>query len=96
MTSASQRFARWLLTVQDRVQSETFPLSQQLLSQMLGVHRQRVSAAAGQLQRAGLIRYSRGHMTLLDREGLEAATCECYWIIRTPFERLLSSEHIVV
>jgi hypothetical protein len=84
-----QRFARWLLMVQDRVQTANFPLSQHYLAQMLGVHRQRVSAVAGELRRAGFIHYSRGQMTLLDRQGLEAAACDCYGIIRREFERLL-------
>jgi CRP-like cAMP-binding protein len=86
-----QRFARWLLTVEDRVQAGTFPLSQHYLAQMLGVHRQQVSGVAGELRRAGLIDYSRGQMRVLDRHGLEAATCDCYGIIRCEFERLLPS-----
>jgi len=84
-----QRCCRWLLMSHDRVGSDYVPLTQEFLSQMLGVRRASVNAAAALLQRSGLIRYSRGRITVLDRKGLEAATCECYWVIRREFERLL-------
>lgn len=82
------RCARWLLMTHDRVRADLMPLKQTFLAQMLGVHRPSVTLAAGALQRAGLIRYSRGKVTVLDRGGLEAAACECYAINRRSFERL--------
>ena len=87
--SIPERCSRWLLLTHDRVGDREFPLTQELLAQMLGVRRASVSVAAGALQNAGLIRYSRGRVTILDREGLENAACECYGVIRTEFERLL-------
>ena len=88
--SVEERCCRWLLLCHDRVQSNQLPLTQELLSQMLGVRRPSVSVVAAILQRAGLIRYSRGRITILDRLGLEAVSCECYWIVKEEFERLLS------
>jgi CRP-like cAMP-binding protein len=88
-----QRCARWLLQTHDRVRSESFPLTQQFLAQMLGVQRTSVNAAAGALQNSGLIRYSRGVITVLDREGLEAAACECYRVITDEINRLVPSAH---
>lgn len=88
--SVEERCCRWLLTCQDRVQTNEFALTQEFLSQMLGVRRSSVSVVAAILQRAGLISYSRGKMTILDREGLESASCECYRIVKKEFERLLS------
>jgi CRP-like cAMP-binding protein len=76
------RLARWLLMTNDRLGVEKFPLTQEFLSNMLGVRREGVSKAAGTLQAAKLIRYSRGVITLLDRRGLEAKSCECYAIIK--------------
>ena len=85
-----ERCARWLLMTHDRVNGDkSFPLTQEFLAQMLGVRRASVSVAEAMLQRAGLIRYTRGTMTVLDREGLEAAACPCYGVIRAEFERLL-------
>ncbi len=72
------RCARWLLITHDRVDGDEFELTQQFLSYMLGVHRPAVTIAAGQLQKARLIRYSRGKITITDRAGLEAASCSCY------------------
>jgi CRP-like cAMP-binding protein len=88
--SVEQRACRWLLMCQDRVQSNQFYLTQEFLSQMLGVRRASVSVVAAILQRAGLIRYSRGKITVLDSPGLEAASCECYQIVKQEFDRLLS------
>jgi CRP-like cAMP-binding protein len=87
-----QRCARWLLMVHDRVTGDEFELTQLVLSQMLGVRRATVTEAAGELQRAGHIRYSRGRITIVDRAGLEAAVCECYGIIRSTFDRLIGDE----
>ena len=84
----NNRCARWLLTTHDRVNGDTYALTQEYLAMMLGVTRPSVSAAAGALQKAGLIRYSRGVITILDRGGLEAASCECYRIIEDEFTRL--------
>jgi CRP-like cAMP-binding protein len=84
-----ERCARWLLMTQDRVGADYIPLTQEFLAQMLGVRRASVNAVAGLLQKAGLIRYSRGRVTVLDRKGLEAESCECYQTIQKEYERLL-------
>jgi CRP-like cAMP-binding protein len=86
--SVDVRCGRWLLMTHDRVGKDSFPLTQQFLAEMLGVHRPTVTVAARMLQQAGLIRYSRGVVTVLDRAGLENAACECYRIVRRRFERL--------
>jgi CRP-like cAMP-binding protein len=77
-----ERLARWLLMVQDRVQSDSFYLTQEFLAEMLGIRRTSVSAAAGNLQKSGLIGYRRGHIQVLKRRELEGAACECYPIVR--------------
>jgi CRP-like cAMP-binding protein len=87
-----QRCARWLLMTHDRVDGDSFPLTQEFLGQMLGITRPSVSIAAGMLQRAGLVRYARGVITVLDRAGLEEAACECYRLIADEFRRLAGSE----
>jgi CRP-like cAMP-binding protein len=84
-----ERCARWLLTSHDRTDGDALALTQEYLSEMLGVCRSTVTLAAGALQRAGLIRYSRGTITVLDRAGLEGVSCECYRIIRGHHEQLL-------
>jgi CRP-like cAMP-binding protein len=84
-----QRCARWLLMAFDRIQSDVMPMTQEFLSSMLGVRRAGVTEAAGELQRSGLIRYQHGRITLIDREGLEAAACECYQIDHERLLRLL-------
>lgn len=94
--SIEQRCARWLLMTQDRVGNQRFSLTQEFLSQMLGVRRASVSEIASQLQQEGLIGYSRGEMTILDRQGLEARSCECYWIVRREFERTLGWNQVLV
>jgi CRP-like cAMP-binding protein len=84
------RCARWLLMTHDRVGgADTFPLKQEFLAVMLGVRRAGVTVAAGALQDAGLIRYRRGSIRVLDRAGLEAASCECYGLVREQYARLL-------
>jgi Mn-dependent DtxR family transcriptional regulator len=75
----------------DRVEAQKFPLSQEFLGQMLGVRRTGVSAVASELREAGLIRYSRGVIEILDRKGLERSSCECYQVIKREFDRLLGS-----
>ncbi len=87
--SVEQRMCRWLLMSHDRVGADDFPLTQEFLAQMLGVRRPTVTAVAGTLQKAGLISYHRGRMTVLDRRGLEAAYCECYRAVRRELDRLL-------
>jgi CRP-like cAMP-binding protein len=84
-----ERCARWLLMTHDRVDGDVVPLKQQFLAEMLGVHRPAVTIAAGALQKAGVIRYTRGKVTVLDREGLEDAACECYAIIARRANELL-------
>jgi CRP-like cAMP-binding protein len=76
--SVKQRLARWLLTAQDRMQANDFPLTQEFLAMMLGATRPMITVVARTLQKAGLIRYHRGHVTIVDRRRLEAASCECY------------------
>jgi CRP-like cAMP-binding protein len=83
-----QRCARWLLMTHDRMHEQNFYLSHEFLAVMLGVQRPTVSVVAGTLQAAGLIRYTHGRVTVRDRRGLEAASCECYPIIRAHFDRL--------
>jgi CRP-like cAMP-binding protein len=86
---ATQRLARWLLTVRDRVRREEFPLTHQFMGQMLAVRRATVTETAGALQKAKLISYRRGLITIRDSIGLEQIACECYWIVRGDYERLL-------
>jgi CRP-like cAMP-binding protein len=87
--SVDERCCRWLLMTHDRVEADEFILTQELLSIMLGVRRASVTEVAGKLQAAGLMRYRRGQLTILDRQELEATSCECYGIIRDEYERLL-------
>jgi CRP-like cAMP-binding protein len=84
-----QRCCRWLLMTHDRMQSDEFLLTQEFLAMMLGVQRTGVTAAAGALQRAGLIRYKRGNVTIVDRRGLIKRSCECYGVSKREFDRLL-------
>jgi CRP-like cAMP-binding protein len=86
--SVEERTARWLAHTHDRVHADTFPITQQFLALMLGVRRATVSVNAAILQRGGLIRYSRGQMTILDSNGLRAAACDCYRLIRGAFDQL--------
>jgi len=89
--SLEQRCCRWLLMTHDRVKSNQFPLTHQFLAQMLGVRRASVTVIARKLQKAGLIHYIHGKITILDRKGLEAASCECYGIVKRNFDRILGS-----
>jgi CRP-like cAMP-binding protein len=86
-----QRCARWLLMTHDRMHEQDFHLSHEFLAVMLGVQRPTVSVVAATLQQAGLIRYTHGHVTVTNRKGLEAASCECYGVIRAHFDRLRPS-----
>jgi CRP-like cAMP-binding protein len=87
--SLDQQLCRWLLLSMDRLQGDELVMTQELIANMLGVRREGVTEAALKLQRAGLIRYTRGHITVLDREGLEQRTCECYAVVRDEYDRLL-------
>jgi CRP-like cAMP-binding protein len=87
--SIDQQLCRWLLLSIDRLPSNELRMTQELIANMLGVRRSGVTAAALKLQNAGLIRYSHGHITVLDRPGLEAHVCECYAVVKREFDRLL-------
>jgi len=84
-----QRLARWLLMAHDRAGGDEFQITQEFLALMLCVYRPSVSVVASTLQRAGIIRYGRGRITVLDREALEATACDCYRVVKARFERLL-------
>jgi CRP-like cAMP-binding protein len=83
------RLARWMLLCQDRMQSDLLPLTHEVMSIMLGVRRAGVSVAANELRKANLIDYQRGLIRIVDRNGLEAVTCECYGVLRKAFDRFL-------
>jgi CRP-like cAMP-binding protein len=87
--SVDQQLCRWLLLSLDRLPTNKLAMTQELIANMLGVRREGVTEAAGHLQDAGLIRYSRGHITVLDRPKLEKRVCECYEVVRKEMERLL-------
>jgi len=87
--SVDQQLCRWLLLSLDRLASSELSMTQELIANMLGVRREGVTEAAGNLQEAGLIHYSRGRISVLDRPGLEARSCECYQVVKTEFDRLL-------
>jgi CRP-like cAMP-binding protein len=87
--SVDQQLCRWLLLSLDRLQTNELSMTQELIANMLGVRREGVTEAAGKLQGAGLISYQRGRITVLDRPGLEARSCECYQVVKTEFDRLL-------
>jgi CRP-like cAMP-binding protein len=88
--SLDQQLCRWLLLSLDRLNCNELVMTQELIANMLGVRREGVTEAAGNLQAAGLIEYQRGHITILDRPGLEARTCECYGVVKKEFDRLLT------
>ncbi len=85
-----QRCARWILTTHDRTESELLPLTQEFLAEMLGVKRNAVNIVARELQAGGLIEYKRGRITVLDREGLKGAACECYGIIHAEVGKMFT------
>ena len=87
-----QQLCRWLLLSLDRLRDNELVMTQELIANMLGVRREGVTEGALKLQKAGLIRYARGHITVLDREGLERRSCECYAVVKTEYDRLLPPE----
>ncbi|KPF47804.1 Crp/Fnr family transcriptional regulator [beta proteobacterium AAP121] len=90
--SLDQQLCRWLLLSLDRLKGNELVMTQELIANMLGVRREGVTEAALKLQRRGLIRYARGHITVLDRPGLEAGSCECYQVVKKEYDRLLPDE----
>jgi CRP-like cAMP-binding protein len=92
--SVEARFCRWLLTCQDRIDTNRVSLTQEFLADMLGVQRTTVTAVARALQAAGLIQYRRGVVDILDRPGLEAIACECYGAVRRTYDRLLPESRL--
>ena len=93
--SVDQQLCRWLLLSLDRLPSNELTMTQELIANMLGVRREGVTEAAGKLQRAGLIHYSRGKITVVDRPGLEARVCECYQVVKREFDRLLPENNVI-
>jgi CRP-like cAMP-binding protein len=87
--SVEQQLCRWLLLTLDRLPSNELVMTQELIANMLGVRREGITEAAGKLQHAGVIRYRRGHISVLDRAGLESRVCECYAVVKTELNRLL-------
>jgi CRP-like cAMP-binding protein len=92
--SLDQQLCRWLLLSLDRLHSKELVMTQELIANMLGVRREGVTEAAGHLQNAGLIEYRRGHITVIDRAGLEKRTCECYAVVKKEYDRLLPAKVI--
>lgn len=90
--SIEQQLCRWLLSTVDRIASGELVMTQELIASMLGVRREGITAAAGRLQQAGYIRYRRGHITVLDRAGLETSACECYGVVKKECSRLLADQ----
>ena len=91
--SVEQQLCRWLLLTLDRTTTNDLVMTQELIASMLGVRREGITEAAGKLQHAGLISYRRGHISVLNRQGLEARSCECYGVVKKEFSRLLSQVH---
>jgi CRP-like cAMP-binding protein len=91
--SLDQQLCRWLLLSLDRLQGHELVMTQELIANMLGVRREGVTEAALSLQQAGLIRYARGRISVLDRAGLEKRTCECYAVVKKEYDRLLPTDH---
>ena len=87
--SVEQQLSRWLLSTLDRLSSNELTMTQELIASMIGVRREGITEAAGHLQQGGVIRYRRGHITVLDRLGLESRVCECYAVVKKERERLL-------
>jgi CRP-like cAMP-binding protein len=91
--SVLQQLCRWLLLTLDRMPGNELTITQELIANMLGVRREGVTEAAGRLQSSGFISYRRGHITVLDRDGLEQNVCECYGVVKKEFARLLADVH---
>ena len=87
--SLDKQLCRWLLLSLDRLQGNELVMTQELIANMLGVRREGVTEGALNLQKAGLIKYARGHITVLDRKGLERRSCECYAVVKKEYDRLL-------
>jgi Mn-dependent DtxR family transcriptional regulator len=90
--SLDQQLCRWLLLSLDRLRGNELVMTQELIANMLGVRREGVTEGALKLQHSGLIRYTRGHITVLDRAGLEKRSCECYLVVKKEYDRLLPDE----
>jgi CRP-like cAMP-binding protein len=90
--SLDQQLCRWLLLSLDRLTGNELIMTQELIANMLGVRREGVTESALKLQKAGLISYARGHITVLDRPGLETRSCECYQVVKTEYDRLLPAQ----
>jgi CRP-like cAMP-binding protein len=90
--SLDQQLCRWLLLSLDRLQGNALVMTQELIANMLGVRREGVTEAALKLQKAGVISYSRGHITVLDRAKLEGSSCECYAVVKKEYDRLLPAQ----
>ena len=90
--SLDQQLCRWLLLSMDRLPGDELVMTQELIANMLGVRREGVTEGAMKLQKAGLIQYARGHITVLDRPGLEQRTCECYAVVKKEYDRLLPAQ----
>lgn len=93
--SLDQQLCRWLLLSMDRLQGTELVMTQELIANMLGVRREGVTEGATKLQQAGLIKYSRGRISVLDRQGLEKRTCECYAVVKKEYDRLLPEKKII-
>jgi CRP-like cAMP-binding protein len=91
--SVDMRMARWMLTAADRTETDSLQITQEFLAQMLGSRRSTVTVAAGQLQRQGLIDYSRGRVRIVDRAGLEALSCECYHVVRAIYDQIIGRDY---
>jgi CRP-like cAMP-binding protein len=90
--SLDQQLCRWLLLSLDRLKGPDLVMTQELIANMLGVRREGVTEAALKLQKQGLIKYARGHITVIDRPGLEARSCECYAVVKHEYDRLLPKQ----
>ena len=90
--SVEQQLCRWLLLTLDRLPTNELTITQELIASMLGVRREGITETAGNLQRSGLISYRRGHITVIDRLGLEKNSCECYNVVKKEFHRLLKDK----